>query len=40
MMMEVFLGEGKGALHNFDINRCYQILDNYFKERSVEKIVL
>jgi len=38
MMMEVFLSKEKGALHNFDIDRCYQILDDYFKERGVEKI--
>ena len=38
MMMEMFLSEEKAKMHGFDINRCYEIVDEYFRENGVKKI--
>ncbi|NBK96762.1 MAG: hypothetical protein EOM50_01855 [Erysipelotrichia bacterium] len=38
MMMEVFLSEEKAIANNYDINQCYEVIDNFFAKRGVKKI--
>lgn len=38
MLMEIYLDEDKAKKYDIDIEHCYDIIDNYFHKRGVEKI--
>ncbi len=38
MMMEVFLSEEKAKKYGYDIQKYYNILDNYFISNGVKKL--
>lgn len=38
MMMEIFLNEEKAKTNGIDINKCYEIIDNFFADRGIVKM--
>ncbi|NBK96758.1 MAG: hypothetical protein EOM50_01835 [Erysipelotrichia bacterium] len=38
MMMEVFLSKEKAIANNYDIKKCYEVIDNFFAKRGIKKV--
>lgn len=38
IMMEVYLSKEKAAQFNYNIEKCYKVIDDYFEKRNVKKI--